>query len=64
MPQAEYMKVLIKYFPSDIQQKYNLRTKLHNNNVYIKIKKGMCGLKQAAVLVYDNLIKKFSAVWI
>ena len=40
MPQAEYMKVPIKYFPSNIQQKYNLRKKLHNNNVYIKIKKG------------------------
>ena len=54
------MKLLIKYFPSDIQQKYNLRTKLHNNNDCVKIKKGVYGLKQAAVLAYDNLITKLA----
>ena len=58
MKTQEYMKVPSKYFPNDIQEKYNLREKIHKEYVFIKIKKGMYGLKQAAVLAYKNLIKK------
>ena len=57
MMKPEYMKVPIKYFPIDIKLKYKLEEKVHGNYVYIKIKKGMYGLKQAAVLAYDNLVK-------
>ncbi len=47
MPNPEFMKVPFKYFPQDIVDKYKLSTKLHNDYIYIKIKKGMYGLKQA-----------------
>ena len=58
MKDAEYMKVPFKYFPSDIIDKYNLRTLMtHDKYIYIKIKKGMYGLKQAAVLAYQQLVK-------
>ena len=56
MDRTEYTKVLYKNLPEDIKQKYNLHTKVTSSNyIYIRIKKGMCGLKQAAILVYDNL---------
>lgn len=57
MNRPEYMKVLLKYFPDDIIKKYDLNKKVsHDDYVYIKIKKGMYGLKQAAVLAYNQLV--------
>ena len=58
MEQPEYMKVKLKYFPSDIIQQYELYKIVHNDgHVYIKIIKGMYGLKQAAILAYKILYK-------
>ena len=52
----EYMTAHIKHIPEDIRLKYNLHKKITSNDyVYIKIKKGMCGLKQAAFLAYNSL---------
>ena len=56
MRDPEYMRVKIKYFPPDIIQRYHLNEKVTNTGwVYIKIKKGMPGLKQAALLAYEHL---------
>ena len=56
MAKAEYMRVQYKYIPEEIKLKYNLKSMVtHNNYIYIRIKKGMYGLKQAAILAYDNL---------
>ena len=53
---AEYMKVKYKHIPEDIRQQYNLSEKVtKDESVYIKIKRGTYGLKQAAILAYDNL---------
>ena len=52
----EYMKVPYKHFPPDIRQRYKLDDKVTATGyIYIKIKKGMYGLKQAAILAYNNL---------
>ena len=40
----EYTKTHIQ-FPQDMIEKYNLMNKVLDRNVYIKIKKGMYGLK-------------------
>ena len=56
MAKPEYMKIPFKYFPDDIIKRYNLHALVHSDNhVYIKIVKGMYGLKQAAILTYKNL---------
>ena len=56
MERPEYMKVLLKYFPTDIQEKYKLQEKVTPTGyIYIKINKGMYGLKQAAILAYNHL---------
>ena len=57
MDTPEYMKIPIRYFPPDIIQRYNLTAKVHNNYIFCKIKKGMYGLKQAAVLAHKVLAK-------
>ena len=57
MDEPEFMRIHIRYFPEDIKQLYNLNAIVDKSGfVYIKIKKGMYGLKQAAVIAYRNLI--------
>jgi hypothetical protein len=53
----EYMKILIRQFPPDIIEQYNLDKIAHQGFIYCKIKRGMYGLKQAALLAYDYLVK-------
>ena len=52
------MKMPYKHLPPDIRQQYKLNNKVTETGcIFIKIKKGMYGLKQAAILAYDNLKK-------
>ena len=54
----EYMKVPYKHFPPDIRERYNLDFKVTvSGHIFIKVKNGMYGLKQAAILAYDNMKK-------
>ena len=56
MEEPEYMKVNYKYFLHDIRKRYNLDELVHSNDyVYIKIQKGMYGLKQVAILAYTQV---------
>ena len=56
MDGEEFMKVQYKHFPEDIKRRYNLDTKVTaSGHIYIRIKKGMYGLKQAAILAYRHL---------
>ena len=55
MHKPAYMKVLIKYFTEDINEKFNLDPLIHKGYIYIKIKKGVCGLNQVSVLSYKHL---------
>ena len=56
MDQPEYMKVSYKHIPPNIKTHYNLNAKVTENGyIYIKIKKGMYGLCQAAILAYQYL---------
>ena len=58
MQENEYMRIHIRHIPQDIKDKYDINSILHTNNyVYVKIKKGMYGLKQAAVLAYNKLVE-------
>lgn len=56
MRDPKYMKILLTNFPPDIISHYNLLALAHNGYVYIKIKKGVYGLKQAAILAYKKLV--------
>ena len=56
MAQPEYMRIPWKYIPDDIRTRYNLHHKKHHDYVYVKIKRGMYGLKQAAILAYEQLV--------
>lgn len=57
MDDPEYMRIPVRYIPDDIMQRYKLHEKVHNGYVYVKIKKGMYGLKQAALLAFNFLVE-------
>jgi hypothetical protein len=50
LPRFEYMKMLLSRFPEEIVKKYNLNALSVDSWVYIEIRKGMYGLKQAGLL--------------
>ena len=56
----EYMRIHRKYIPRDILEKYNLHNMFHKDHVYCQIDKGMYGLKQAAILAYNQLCKRLN----
>ena len=56
LPDPEYMKLPLKLIPQEIITQYNLMDIQVDDWVYIKIVKGMPGLKQAARLANDRLI--------
>jgi hypothetical protein len=51
----EYMKMLLSRFPEEIVQKYNLNDLAVDGWVYIEIRKGIYGLKQAGFLANQLL---------
>jgi hypothetical protein len=55
LPRFEYMKMLLSRFPEEIIQKYNLNDLAVDGWVYIEIRKGMYGLKQAELLANQLL---------
>ena len=64
MDQLEYMKVSYKHIPPNIKTHYNLNAKVTENGyIYIKIKKGMYGLHQAAILAYQYLQQTSLEQW-
>jgi hypothetical protein len=54
------MRMLLSRFPEDIVNKYNLTALAVNGWVYIYIRKGMYGLKQAGLLANQILQKRLS----
>jgi hypothetical protein len=55
LPRFEYMKMLLSRFPEEIVDKYNLGAFAIDGWVYIEIRKGMFGLKQAGLLANQML---------
>jgi hypothetical protein len=55
LPRFEYMKMLLSRFPEEIIKKYNLNALAVDGWVYIEIRKGMYGLKQAGLLANQLL---------
>jgi hypothetical protein len=55
LPRFEYMKMPLSRFPEEIIQKYNLNALAVDGWVYIEIRKGMYGLKQAGLLANQLL---------
>ena len=57
MKDYEYMRIKYSEIPENVKQKYNLRTLQHDGWVYLQIRKGMPGLKQAGKIANERLTK-------
>ena len=57
MDEYEYMKIRYDEIPEEIKVQYNLGTLEHKGYVYIQIRKGMPGLKQAGKIANTRLTK-------
>jgi hypothetical protein len=62
LPRFEYMKMLLSRFPEEINQKYNLNGLAVHGWVYIEIRRGMYGLKQAGLLAQPITTNAFSTI--
>ena len=58
MVRAEYLRIHKRYFSPEFKSIYKLQDKIHQDYIYCKVKKGMYGLKQAAILAYKLLVKR------
>ena len=62
LPEPEYLKLHISVIPDEIIAAYNLQTLQYEKGwCYIKISKGMYGLKQAGIIANQELQKHMSA---
>ena len=58
MQECEYTRIHSKYFFDDICEEYDIDSKIAPDGyVYIRIQKGMYGLKQATVFAYNQLVQ-------
>jgi hypothetical protein len=55
LPRLEYMKMVLSHFPEEITQQYNLNALAVDGWVYIEIRRGMYGLKQAGLFANQLL---------
>ena len=52
MKTYRYMRIPIVDIPNEILQKYNIKHLIHNGHIYVEIRKGMYGLKEAGIIAY------------
>ena len=61
MSEYEYIRIPFKWIPEEIRHQYGLYEKVStDNHVYCEVRKGMYGLKQAARLAFDRLVRKLA----
>ena len=59
--QTEYLRIHKKYLYTEFRNIYQLHNKIHFDDfVFCKVKKGLYGLKQAAILAYKLLVKQLA----
>jgi hypothetical protein len=58
LPRYEYMRLPMEIIPDEIIKKYNLTANVVDGWVYLEIRKGMYGLKQAGLLANQLLQKR------
>ena len=60
MKKFRYMKIPLKYIPKEIMDEYNIQDIQSNGFVYVEIRKGMYGLKEAGIIAFKRLVEKLA----
>ena len=56
MDNFQYMHIPVHVIPKTIMELYNLQPLVHNGKVYVEIRKGMYGLKEAGAIANQKLV--------
>ena len=56
----EYMRIKASLIPEEIMKKYHLSDNIHNDHIYLEIRKGMYGLPQAGIIYYTQINRHLS----
>lgn len=60
--EREYMRIRSKYFDKELRELYNLDELIDSDGyIYCEVKLGMYGLKQAAILAFNQLKTRLEA---
>ena len=54
------MRIAQKYFTKEIRDEYNIDAIANNGFVYVEIRKGMYGLKEAGILAFNYVVKNLA----
>ena len=57
MKTYRYMIIATKDIPQEIMTEYNLTHLIYSGHVYVEIRRGMYGLKEAGIIGYKRLVK-------
>ena len=60
MKKVQYIRTPLKYFADEIKQEYNIMDIVKNRRVYIEIRIGVHGLKEAEILAFNYLVEKLA----
>ena len=60
MVKFRYMKMPLKIFTAEIMMEYNISDIVSNGYVYVEIRKGMNGLKEADSIANQRLVKNLA----
>ena len=52
-PTLQYMRIQLKYFTQEMREEYNIMEIAQDGYLYIEIRKGMYGLKEAEILSFN-----------
>ena len=55
MKKGKYYKIEIKIIPQEIIDKYEPHNKQSDGYIYVRVKKGMCGLTKVGVIAHESL---------
>ena len=58
MERFEYMRLKMEDIPENVIEKYELKSREENGQVYVKTRKGIYGLPQAGILAHKFLEKR------
>ena len=65
MSRFEYTKIPMRWFPQDIINQYKILNLVDKDGLlYVKIHKGMYGIKKTAHISFEHILQSIKTLWI
>ena len=60
MSNYQYMKIPLNYFIQEIREEYDIMNLFYKRYVYIEIRRGMYGIKDAGILAFNYVVENLA----